>query len=1073
MEVLVRWNLYQKAIDVLRRYKNLSPSDQRKALAPGRTLQELCLASAELHYKGANMKEMHNSLQFVHPVEVRVEFLKKRKLLEDAANEFLKEGKAVEAAKIMREKGSFRVAADYAKRSGDSSLAADCTFAYVRSSVEMPKEEQVERLEEAKNLYKEAGQMNSFGEVLLEQAKLTADHRKAEEAGMIFSSPTIYNTCGELECVELMWDSTDDEHSQSNISTSSAVRLVNAVLQLIKSLNASNLDVMTQKEIERCEAHFGLHREGDPSKRVIRRKEGDRFLYFAQGLQKRPVPGNKWEIDLQDVRERIAEVLFDRVAKLIRQIRVLLEKTFITHETCQLFLVGFSCNSESCQYQHILPSQNTTGKLFRAILDEMWLDAQANDFHKLEKRYVNKNSGIIQWEMTSPNPKAGLENLFPRDGFASCTKLIEFFFPVGGQSASVRLQTFISYLRDGTPRFYKQRLLKFAEELWKKRATDEEKLQSADVFLTVSHLLQLIRFPQSRILSWIGDTEEKFRKNCVIQNNKPVIPKSVGIALERKGPKLIFTLFSRWWEMSKVYLHAYGDILEAGHNALRRFLTMTASPGKQLPFPSPRNCLDILEYITCVYLVLFARLQQSQKSRYLACLPAGYLSVISFWDTLNCNTSKHVGIYRAAFMYQSRPSTIRRVKKLLHDMVSLMLGGYSKNFNVLKKVLHCSESIYSGEAERALVLVLTLLCNSGQSVPYESEIRLLGNLYTEPPAGVSLPDRIALCLKQVQEAKGIQDIVVILQNLLRERQEELCSVRWDNFHQRLWWDKVNPSGYRGTFFTDVLDKLAQTTVELPAEDVPESGDVEGSLVDEFGADEEHLTRDAADQSRNDKLEAIEREEVVQAESWEEPPTAEEAIPGEAPVEQDTNEDPINSFFSSFRVDQSGCGVCNVRFSQAKSDNSQISLKDREKQLADKNPVSSNFAEHSTLQSHQAVNSPHWKKMEEFTAYRKLFQDELLPHQTKLNSVLSQADSLLRTAEQQGRPLSILSTKVDEVHRANNSVIETTSVIQQQCNWADLESFKEAIASLGEALKTCEEEISSENSRTTGWLFLSI
>ena len=1066
VEVLIRGNLYQKAIDVLKRFEKLSSTDQKEVLAPGRSLQELCLASAELSFKGGNMTEMHNSLKFVNPVEIRVEFLKKRKLLDDAANEFLKEGKAVEAAKIMREKGSFLVAADYAKRSGHHRLAADCTLALVRSAVDLPREEQAKHLREAKNLYKEAGQMNGFAEVLLEEAKCIADCTKAVEAARIFNSPTNYNICGELECVGVMLNCTHPDHSGlSDINTSLAVRLVRDVLQLIKSLDASNLDVVTQKEIDRCEEYFGLFREVDPSKRVIRRKEGDRFLYFAQGLQRRPFAGNRWEMDLQDVRERIAEVLLDRVTKLIQSIRVLLGKKFITHQRCQNFLMGFPCNSESCHHLHMPPSQITNDALFKAILDEMYLDAQAYDFQKLEKRYANQKSGINRWELNSPDPTEGFENLFPRDGFASCEKLLEFFFPASGQSADVPIHSYISYLRDGVPRFFKQRLFKFAEELWKKRANDEARLQSADVFLTVSHLLQLIRYPQSRILSWIGETEEEFRKNCVMLNGKPSIPKTVGIAV-KEGPRMTFTSFLRWWEMSKTSLHAEGDILEAGHNAVRRFLSMTANPGKRLPYPSAKNCLDILEYFMYVFLTLFSRLQQAQNSRDLVCLPARYLSVMLFWNTLNCDKTKHVKIYEAASFYQSCPSTISRVKKFLSDMVSLMLGGYSQNFNVLKKVLHRKESIRTGEAERALILVLTLLCNSGHSVPHESEFRLLKNLYIKPLPEVKLPDRMVVCLEQVQEAKGIREIVVILQNLLRERGEKLCTVHWQNVHRQLWWQEVNPECYRNNFCTDVLDKLAQTTEELPAEEVIGSRDAEEGLLDELNADEDHPIIDL-ERWQTEKLEAIERGEVSQAE-WEESNEMEALIPEEISHQQEALEDPVNLYFSSFKFDQSGCSICNVRFSSGKGNKVRFSGEEWEKQPEDKNPISSSLSEYSTLESHQAVGSPHFKKIEEFNAYRRLFVDELLPQQTKLSSLLSQAESLLRTAEQHGRQMSILSNKMDEVKRAETNIADITNDIQHHCNWANLEPFKAAIVALKKALKSCEEEILSENnSRLTG------
>ena len=1019
------------------------------------------LASAELHFKAGNIKEMKNSLQLIHSVEVRVEFLKKRNLVDDAARELLKEGRGVEAAKIMKENGSFLVAAEYARSSGDSILEADCILAYVRSSVGVSKEEQIERLEEAKKLYKIADRPNSFGEILLQQARLSGDRRKVEEALRFFR--TSQNTCGELDCVELLWELEGDEHGVPGLDTWIAVKMVESVLQLIESLNGSNQDVMTQAKIERCEEHFGLYRKGDLSKRVVRRKECDRFLSVAQGIQKRPVPGNKWEVDLYDARDRIAEVLFHRVVKLIQQIRRFLHNTFVTHETCQQFLVGLPCKAESCQYQHKLPCQDSYDQRFGAILNEIMLDAQGNDFRKTAKKFGNDSALIFQRQL------GGFDDLFPSDIFASCRKLLAFFFPANGQSSSIRVQSCISCLR-GEKREFLGTLFKFAVELWNVRATREEILSSADLFLAVSHLLQLIGSP-SKINPWIKDAVETFKKTFCMHTQKMVIPKSVGIAEER-GTQ--FILFFQWWEDSKIYLHVDADILKAGHNAVRRFLTMTANPGKQLPFPSPRNCLDILEYFTCAHLALFARLQQSLRSRYLVCLPASYLSVISFWSTLNCTTKKHIGIYQAALRQSTRPSTIREVQKFLHDLVSLMLGGYSPNFNVLKKVFHLNSCIESGETERAVILVLTLLCNCGQSVPTACEARLLQNLNSEFSSDVILPERIERCLKHVRQAKGIRDIVIILRDLLETRHEILSDVHWENFHQRLWWDKVSPNNYPETFYTDVLEKVAQKTKDLPTEEVLESGD---SFTAEFGAQlEEDLPSGDVDHTRNERLEAIKREEALQAESWEEEITAERERADEFPSEQDVIEDPVDMYFRPFRVDQSGCGICNVSFGPDQSENSQHSLQNENNQFENNDAGASGFLEQTNEPSphrfwsrarHFAKDSPHSKKVEHFEAYKKLFRKEFFPYQCSLKNLLNEAADLLRTAEYQGRFLTLLSTKMDEVNRAAYFITEVTARIQQERNWEDLETFKKAIMSLREAMETCEEEIQLIGFRESG------
>ena len=146
-------------------------------------------------------------------------------------------------------------------------------------------------------------------------------------------------------------------------------------------------------------------------------------------------------------------------------------------------------------------------------MDEIWLDAQANDFHRTAKKFGNQNARIFQRQLGS------FDDLFPSDTSASCRKLLAFFFPANGQSSSIRMKSCISQLRDKKRGFLKRRLFKFAEGFWEKK----EILSSADLFLAVSQILQLIGSP-SKMKSWISDAEKTFGKTCDIQKNKPINP---------------------------------------------------------------------------------------------------------------------------------------------------------------------------------------------------------------------------------------------------------------------------------------------------------------------------------------------------------------------------------------------------------------------------------------------------------------------------------------------------------------------------------------------------------------------
>ncbi|KAL9962912.1 hypothetical protein ACROYT_G032063 [Oculina patagonica] len=1052
VEVLLRGRLYSRAIEVLRRFNQLTPGEQKLTSPPSRTLDELYLASAEFHSKTGNKPKMNASLQNVKSLNARVDFLKKQRLFQDAAKELHKEGHSADAANVMRENGSFLFAADYARSSGNSSLTADCILAHVRSKTTIPKEEQDAHLEEAKKLYKETEEMNSLGEVTLRQAKLSKDQSKVLEAMRIFSESSVSNTCGELECVEFLFETAGDEIT-GLLNNWKLVVLVKKVIDLIFSLNVRDPNFVTQMEIDKCEEYFGLSKGEDVTKRVVRHKEGVRFLLISQELEKQPLAGSKWEMVLENVRARIGENLFQRIASLIPQIRSFLSKAISTNETCQRFLVGIPCDHRSCHCQHSLPSDKKTEALFWAISHTIFLDARANDFFKLERRHMAHRTvpgGAFKRQL-SPSSKE-LNSPFPRDSFESCLKLLDFFFPPMGVSPTILLARYISRVRKTG--FLKKSLYKFAETLWKTRSTREEHISDVNLFIRVSNLLQLIGSPPSTILSWIKEEEEEHFLNMHdSQTSMPRVAHSAGMVLEGNPPR--WTLFARWWEDSKRMLHVQGNILDAGHNAVRRFLKMTASPGRGLPFPFPRNFLAILEYHMCVHLALAACVFSYRRPQFRVCLPRSYLSVVTFWDTLNCSLANHFRIYYAVQKFPRSRNTIRAVQKFLGDMVSIMLGGYSSKFNVLDNVLRSSSCSESGEAERAVILVLTMLCNCGQSFPTESERSLLRNLCVNVPDEVVLPQRIRSCLEQVRQATGIRQIVVILQNLLSKKQEELCDVHWKSSHGRLWRDEVDPSAYIETFNTDVLESLSQETPEISPEDVSESE------AEEYGprVEYEGLISDL-DPERSEKLQAIEREEALQAKSWKEEMIPEESVSPQINSGKENTEDNVPMFHRNVKVDESGCGICNVIFTLKEQH-----VLDSFPEQANKSGSPEDFAK--DRDSHLTKNSPHWKKQQQLENYKVLLRKEVLPSVSKVQILVEKAEDQLRMADQQNMSVSILSCTLNEVKTARSSLIEVTSRIEKECKWGDEISLMEATVSLTRAFEACQEEVRKQNARQTG------
>ena len=1042
VEVLLRGKLYSRAIDVLRRFNQLTPGEQKLTTPPGRTLDELYLASAEFHFRSGNTQKMNSSLQHVKSLNARVDFLKRQRLFEDAAKELHKEGRSAEAANVMRENGLFLLAADYARSSGDSSLAADCILAHVRSETAMSKEQQDSQLEEAKKLYKETRKLNSLGEVLLRQAKLTQDQSKILEAKNIFSQSSISNTCGELECVEFLSE-TDGFRLTELINYGTLVRLVEKVIKLIISLNIRDPGVGPQKEIDKCEEYFGLYKGEDITKRVVRHKEGVRFLLISRELEKQSLAGGQWGMVVEHVRARIGENLFQRIAILIPQIRRLLSEAIVTNGTCQRFLVGFTCDHGSCHYQHSLPSDKRKDALFWAISHTINLDMLVNDFFTRGEKhmaYQTVSGGAFQRQLTE------LKSHFPRDSFESCIQLENFFFPPTGVPPTIRWERYTSWVRKN--KSLKIVLNKFAEELWKTSSATKDRISDVNLFIRVSNLLQLIGSPPKTILSWIEKEEEHFLNTHDNRIGHPRISESAGMVFSEGNPRK-WTFFARWWEDSKRMLHVHGKILDAGHYAVRRFLKMTASPRRELHFPSPRNVLAILEYHMLVHLALLSSRQ------FRVCLPRSYLSVVAFWDALNCSLASHFRSFHTIKRFPPFPYTVRAVQKFLGDMVPIMLGGYSSRFNVLQKVLQSRTSrscIDSGEAERTVILVLTMLCNCGQSFPPESESILLRNLYVNVPDEVVLPERVRSCLEQVRQATGIRQIVVILQNLLSKKQDELCDVHWKHRHGQLLWKEVDLSAYIETFNTNVLEGLTQETPEIPPEDHSESE------VEEYDphVESEGLTSDL-DPESSETLRAIEKEEALQEKMWKEM-LPEEKNSAEINSGRGNSEDNISLFSGNVKLDDSGCGICNVIFFSQEKD-----VSDSYSEHAKESVYSDGFAKDRN--SHLNPDSPHHEKKRRFEDYNVLCRKEVMPTVLKVDILVKKAEDQVRVAEQQNdMSLSTLNCSLNELKTARSSLLEVASRIEKECEWGDTKPLKKASVSLRKAFEACQQEVRKQNSR---------
>lgn len=329
------------------------------------------------------------------------------------------------------------------------------------------------------------------------------------------------------------------------------------------------------------------------------------------------------------------------------------------------------------------------------------------------------------------------------------------------------------------------------------------------------------------------------------------------------------------------------------------------------------------------------------------CLPASYLTMVRFWD--NCRPGADKGtftLYQAvekSFAQEdNKIKLLKAVRSLLDYMVKLTCGEVADSFDVLGDALDSKESpLYcdSGEAERSLVLFLTMMCNCAKGISIYLEEFMLRKIL-RIKANHRLTSRINSVLDKIQEVQGPRDVVMILKTFLQSRAEELYDLRW--YNGRLWYDGVcKPTSYPNTFHTDLThireglqqdsdrEKTSEDTETLNTtepEATEEGMDVE--LTEEERKERENIQRDVAATTILRWYKRIKSLEKKQAQAAVVPAKTLQRL--ESTQEQINSEsDLLEKHFSQFRVDVSACGICRINFKPLAEDTLHMNNEDSE------------------------------------------------------------------------------------------------------------------------------------------------
>lgn len=863
---------------------------------------------------------MEEVLQYLPSTTDRITFLKKRGCIIEAARALDDDGRRDEAARLLKDAGKFEEAERY---STDPKFAADCLISLVRTTTW--REDSSAILEKAIEKYQLCGNPNGQAEALLLLGRLSHDSRKLQEAGRLFDKSK--NPCGEVESVMKLLETTNFAPPKT-FQQWMAVRALERVLGLITTLHMPNkmLTLAEEREITKCEEHFGLFKTDTANEKRYFCKSGGRFSLVYPKIIENDTSNTEATINTLDAHKEIRRFLLNECAKLIKMTHVMLEKTLAKNTLCTNKGMGTTCSDSSCENQHA-DSVDLFNNRFLALFHFIYLESVVESF-KLQlalRKEEQETLPLIIKEFRE---------------FRTCQRFYDFLFPSSGYREYHLSLASIRHLN--RTKLVTKRIFQFANVSWKE---NPEELRRSDTnnFLKVSFCLQLINSSQSMV-KWICEEEKSFERKTRTPKFRPtkdLLAKNGMIYSHENGR---YESYLQWWEYGKKRLYVHGDVENAAHIIIRRFLTLTAKRS-QMIYPSIANTVMILEHQLTACLALYSRL--SIENRYPVCLPASYLTMVRFWD--NCRPGADKGtftLYQAvekSFAQEdNKIKLLKAVRSLLDYMVKLTCGEVADSFDVLGDALDSKESpLYcdSGEAERSLVLFLTMMCNCAKGISIYLEEFMLRKIL-RIKANHRLTSRINSVLDKIQEVQGPRDVVMILKTFLQSRAEELYDLRW--YNGRLWYDGVcKPTSYPNTFHTDLThireglqqdsdrEKTSEDTETLnttEAEATEEGMDVE--LTEEERKERENIQRDFAAttiQRWYKRIKSLEKKQaqaaVVPAKTLQRLESTQEQINSES--------DLLEKHFSQFRVDVSACGICRINFKPLAEDTLHMNNEDSE------------------------------------------------------------------------------------------------------------------------------------------------
>ncbi|NXA49639.1 TRNK1 protein, partial [Nothocercus julius] len=774
--------LYEEAAKAVERYEEILSTKGQTVCKLSCTANQFYLEAAA-RYLAANRTEEMMRLLSKLDVDDRLEFLKSRRCLHQAAALLKREGREEEAAKLMKQHG---FALEAANLTSVKEFRAACLLAAARAGVAPGSDSELAGTEailrEALELCEQTKQKCGIAEAMLLQGALKGDFAMLRRAYHEFLS--LNHSAGAVEALFVLSHCSAPSQDILVLATCGLMALLRLVRGLKKAATNAEKDM-----VKSCFAYFGIVPTGDSCCQVSQNEAKPilKFLSDNTSLRERKTKDD-FSVRTEEIKSALKQHLLSRLYSITQE---LLAKRY--PDVCLKYIAGLSCEDETCEDFHrpLLRHEAKTilqCKMHLAAINGLVLEAT----RIFPKELVNQFKGF--------------DDILTADRYASCRALLDMFFP----------KHFHLRILSENPRACKE-ILEFSNILVKPcRAVLREYIsfefkiqdararrESTNLWLTAMGAFMLSSGYPEEFEKLLLKEEEDYNKelNLALSKAKNSL-KNEGQRRKIKGidgrhgmlipdknaenAGRMHLCFIRLLENSleQFYVHKNPEDCKW---LFFRFMNVLIRKCTTYLIPSIQNTVMLLEF---QYILSCAVLMRLFKNITL-CLPKSYIALIHFWDFLfgSRDHNKELGD-TFSIIQEYRPKDIcaagQNFRLHLRYLAEVLCGVYG-NFNVLMDAFEDLDCVTSGEAERSVVLCLVMLLNAdgvhnSKCKPLLSQHfpkikAILRSMRNSFPSKV--PARLLKIVEQVSDAAQLRDVAEGLQELLMERDEEyLVDCRW-------------------------------------------------------------------------------------------------------------------------------------------------------------------------------------------------------------------------------------------------------------------------------------------------------